>query len=76
MLSQNAKNLLNNFEEYNVLGFDFFSFRFENCQYRDVFTDLEKNNKFILVLICKALNCEPDIYNGNKQQLLDWLVKQ
>ena len=76
MLSENAKNALNEYEERDFDNIRFFSFRYEACYLRDVYVDLNKNTKNILILLCKALNCDPDIYNGKKQQLLDWLAVQ
>ena len=76
MLSQNAKNLLNNYEEYTV-GFDrYFTFSIGPCHYRDNLFDLDKNTKDVLITIAKALDCDRRIYNEKKQQLLNWLLEQ
>ena len=75
-LSQNTKNKLNLYEEYDFLGMKLFSYSYENCHNRDILVDLRKNKKYILANICNALNCESDILRGNKQQMLEWLSKQ
>jgi hypothetical protein len=76
MLSVAAKNMLNDYEERDFDNVRLFSFRYEACYFRDMDVDLNKNTKNILILLCKALNCDPNIYNGKKQQLLDWLAIQ
>lgn len=64
--------IVDNTNRYNVDGIQLFHFNYNGTNQRDVFCNLQNNNKYILELIAKKCNLN---YKGlKKQDLIDLIL--
>ncbi len=64
--------IIDNTNRYSVDNTQLFYFNFNGANYRDVYCDLHKNNKYILEIIAKKCNLN---YKGlKKHEIVDLIV--
>ncbi len=59
-------------DTYQINDITYFKFSYGNVNYRDIYCELEKNNKYLLEIICKF--CEVEHKGLKKSQLIDLIV--